>query len=357
MKASNDPLVVALRDAGALVDASSRRFEDVIVRAREANLLGTLAARLDERRSLDRVAQAPRAHLVAARVQALAQQIAVRREVGQVANALRPLAVPVVLLKGAAYVLAGLPPANGRFFSDVDILVPKCALLDVESALMQSGFATAHHHPYDQRYYRQWIHELPPMQHVKRMTVLDVHHTIVPGIGRIRLDAAALFRSAIALPGESDLRILAPSDMVLHSATHLFHNEDWTHALRDLVDLDALLRHFGALPGFWRSIVPRAEMLDLARPLYYALRWTTRLFDTPIPPEISDAAANHAPGSATAQFMDALLDAAIPPTAAHPATRWARRAMTVHGYWLKMRLPFLAWHLTVKALRREPQSA
>lgn len=34
----------------------------------------------------------------------------------------------VVLLKGAAHVMAGLPEVNGRAFGDVDILVPKRVL-------------------------------------------------------------------------------------------------------------------------------------------------------------------------------------------------------------------------------------
>jgi hypothetical protein len=29
---------------------------------------------------------------------------------------------------------------------------------------MLAGWAATHHDAYDQRYYRQWMHELPPMQ-------------------------------------------------------------------------------------------------------------------------------------------------------------------------------------------------
>src|SRR5581483_1442714 len=189
-------------------------------------------------------------HLEAARLVCEAQHAAMRREVDEIAAALAPLGVPVILLKGAAYLHARLPAADGRVFSDVDILVPKATLPRVESALMLAGFATTHHHPYDQRYYRRWMHELPPMQHVKRMTILDVHHTIVPETARVHPDAAELIRSAVALAGRPDLAVLAPADMVLHSATHLFHNEELTHGLRDLVDLDALLRHFGRDAAF-----------------------------------------------------------------------------------------------------------
>ena len=53
------------------------------------------------------------------------------------------------------------------------------SLIAISTALMLAGYVTTHLDPYDQRYYRRWRHELPPMQHVKRLTVLDVHHNLV----------------------------------------------------------------------------------------------------------------------------------------------------------------------------------
>jgi hypothetical protein len=282
----------------------------------------------------------------------------VRREAAEIARALSPLATPVVLLKGAAYLLAGLPPARGRLFSDIDILVPKSRLPDVESALMLAGFATTHLHPYDQRYYRRWMHELPPMQHVKRLTILDVHHTIVPETADVALDASALFRGAVPIADAPPFSVLSPCDMVLHSATHLFHNEELTHGLRDLVDIDALLAHFdNAGRSFWRTLVARADELDLGRPLYYALRFTSRLLGTQVPDDVASDVARLAPVAPVAAMMDRLLDAALQPAAAEPATRWARRALYLRGHWLKMPVPLLAYHLTWKALRRDEEPA
>jgi hypothetical protein len=37
------------------------------------------------------------------------------------------------------------------------------------------------------------------------------------------------------------------------------------------------------------------------------------------------------------------------------STRFARRLLNLRGHWLKMPVPLLAWHLTVKSLRREQQ--
>lgn len=331
-------------------------WEDLIAQAREAQLLGTLEERLRERNRLDAVPPGPRAHLAAGRLVASAQDAVIRREMREIGRALHAVTGKVVLLKGAAYLAAGLPCARGRLFSDVDILVTKRDLPQVEAALMLAGFATTHHHPYDQRYYRR-MHELPPMQHVKRGTVVDVHHAIVPSTSGIRLDGARLLDAAVPLHDGSRYCVLAPPDMVLHSATHLFNNEDMTHALRDLIDIDVLLRHFGRDPAFWRSLPARAGELDLRRPLHYALRWTSRLLGTPIPDPVAAASREHAPNAAIGLLMDRLLLHALRPSGVHAATRWARRLLFVRGHWLKMPMPMLAWHLTVKTFRREEHPA
>jgi hypothetical protein len=200
------------------------------------------------------------------------------------------------------------------------------------------------------------MHELPPMQHMKRLTVVDVHHALVPETGRVHPDAAALLRAAIPIPGRDDVSVLAPTDMVLHSATHLFHNEEMTHGVRDRVDVDRLLRHFAATDArFFDKLLSRAVEMQLARPLYYALCWSSRLLATPIPHAATENIRRYAPHGPTQALMHALLTHALPPTAGRFATRWARRALYVRGHWLKMPVPLLAWHLTVKSLRREEE--
>lgn len=346
-------LLRALQDVSVLVDASAAQWETLIQQAREANVLGTLACLIDERGADGIVPEQPRAHLVAARITAGAHALAVRREVAEIASALAEVVAPIVLLKGSAYLLANLPPSRGRLFSDIDILVPRATLPAVESALMQAGYVTTHHHPYDQRYYRWWMHELPPMQHVKRQTVIDVHHAIVPSTARDRHDPRLLLQSAHALRDAPGLAVLAPVDMLVHSAVHLFNDEETTHGFRDLVDLDRLLRHFGRDVAFFEALLARADTLHAGRPLHYALRWTSRLLGTPVPAGTVAAAARHAPNAAISRTMDALLDRALRPTAARASTRWARQFLYVRGHWLKMPLHLLAWHLTLKALRRQ----
>jgi hypothetical protein len=278
---------------------------------------------------------------------------AVRFELRQVQRALLGTGLPLILLKGTAYVAAGLPPAAGRLFSDIDILVPKAALGDVESLLMVHGWASNHHDAYDQRYYREWMHELPPMQHLRRSTVIDVHHAILPQTAAVRPDPARLRAAARAIPGAAGLSVLAPCDMVLHSATHLFYEGEYHHGLRGLFDLHRLLCHFGAAePGFWEALPARARELELERPLFYALRYCMQLLGTPVPAATVADAGSGRPNAALLLLMDALFTRALRP--AHPScagvlTPFSDAMLYIRGNWLRMPPLMLSRHLFRKA--------
>ena len=328
---------------------------DLLIRqARHANLLGHLASRLSENQLLTQVPAQPRPHLESALGVAQRQQRAVQWEENRIVQALDQIQVPIILLKGAAYILQQLPTAQGRLFSDVDILVPKPQLEAVELALKIHGWITTQHDAYDQRYYRNWMHELPPMQHLTRQTLLDVHHTILPETARYHPDPKQLLEAALSVAGYGDrVKVLAPTDMLLHSATHLFHEGELNHGLRDLTDLDSLLQHFSAQDdAFWEKLIARAEQLDLTRPLYYALRYTAMMLDTPVPSAIQRAAQMGAPSWITRLLMDALFRRAFQP--AHPScqdwlTRPALWMLFVRAHWLKMPPWLLVRHLFHKA--------
>ncbi len=324
-----------------------------------------LLARVGARRqavlgTLDGLPPSVAAHMEAAERVCLAQRAEIHREVGHLEHALASLDEPVVLLKGAAYVMAGLPAASGRVFSDIDIMLPKSALAQAESLLAMHGWMSDHHSTYYQRYYRQWMHELPPMHHVQRGTVLDVHHTILPETARLRPDPDRLFSHAVPLPGFQHLQVLSPTDMLLHSMTHLFMNDDMNHALRDLSDLDLLLRHFANLPSFWSGLVARAALLDLTRPLYYGLRYTSRVWGTEVPSTVMQEAQAYAPPAPLLGMMDGIWMRVLRsphPSAAPPLQGAALGALYLRGHWLRMPPLLLVRHLAIKALKLEPKVA
>lgn len=345
-------LVRVLRAPDAVLALDLAQWDLLLRQAANANMLVSLAYLLDDHGLADAVPEAPRVHLEWARLAASNHARGVRHEVARIRAALSRLDVPLILLKGSAYAMAGLDAGRGRLFSDVDILVPKPRLDEVEAALMLHGWASTHLDPYDQRYYREWMHEIPPMVHVRRGNSIDVHHAILPETAADRPDPDLLRAAAIPIAAEPGLFMLAPHDMFLHSAAHLFSGGEFDHGLRDLFDLHRLALQFGAVPGFWDGLAPRAQVLQLGRPLFYALRCMQRMLGTPVPPEVVRASAAGGPGPLLRILMDAMFLRVLQPH--HPSCfgrvgAAARFMLYVRGNWLRMPPFLLARHLFHKA--------
>lgn len=329
---------------------------DLLIRqARRGNVIARLASVLEP--SLDQLPAAPARHLAAALCIARRQRVATRWEAECIRRALVPLGIQPILLKGAAYLLCDLPAARGRLFGDVDVLVPQAQMATAEAGLKAAGWDfDAELSAYDSRYYRDWMHEIPPLYHQQRETALDLHHSILPPTARVKVCTEALFDDWVDVPEFPGLRVLAPVTMVLHSAAHLFHEGELDNGLRDLFDLDALLRDFSRQASFWQDLVPRARQLGLTRPLYHALRYTSRLLGTPIPPEVMADAAADAP--VAGPLLDACFERALMPVHASCDDAWtatARLALYVRAHWLRMPTALLARHLARKAwLRLQP---
>jgi Uncharacterised nucleotidyltransferase len=333
----------------------------VLIRsARKADLLARLAALLRAQGLWTSVPEGPRRHLRSGELLCERQQAELSYELRELSTALQGLGEPVVVLKGAAYIQAGLQAARGRMISDVDILVPRRVLHEAEAALMLAGWMSAAKSAYDQRYYRQWMHELPPMRHIRRGTVLDVHHAIMPTTARLQPSSERLLAQARPLQPGGCLHVLAPEDMVLHSATHLMHEGEFEMGLRGLVDLQALLAEFGVVSGFWGRLVSRAVEMQLARPLFYAFRQLHRQLGYQVPQEAVQALAlvpGARPGPLALRWMDAMFDRVLSPQVgggrmAASGLGLAQYFMYVRGHWLRMPPGLLVWHLLRKALVR-----
>ena len=354
------PLLIAvLRAPARMGSLTLAEWELLLRQALAANLTASLHDLAERARVLDAVPRAPRRHLEWAAALLRRHRAGVQWEVARIRAALAGLDMPLILLKGAAYAVCGLAASRGRLFSDIDLLVPRERIGEVEPALMLAGWMSHHHDAYDQRYYRVWMHEIPPMQHVQRGSVIDVHHAILPLTAAAHPDPALLRAAAVAVPGLERVQVLAPADMVIHSATHLFYDGEFDKGLRDLFDLHRLLAEFGARPGFWDALVPRARQLELARPLFYALRYAARVLGSAVPDDVLAALAPSGPPQPLLALMDALFLRALMPMHASCARRFdgaARKALYIRGNWLRMPPLLLARHLFHKAFISPPKT-
>jgi hypothetical protein len=330
-------LVRALRDPANTTRLSGGQWTALIAAGRAESLIGSLAHRLqgisfpDKVRRLLEDARRDHDH---ARTQALWEAEMCRRALGA-------LGVPVILLKGTAYVAMGLAAGQGRSIGDLDILVPRDRLDAVQEALLAAGWEWVKEDAYDDLYYRRWMHELPPLIHRERDRMIDVHHTILPLTARPRPDAAVMIGDSVEL--DSGLRTLCPEDMVIHAAAHLLADGDLAGGLRNLWDIDRLLREFSEKTGFWPRLNERAVRHGLGRQVPLALRLARSLYGTPVDSTLAGRS----------RFTDRIFEARLlARNGWGQATRKGLRlAFYIRSHWLRMPPLMLARHLLVKARR------
>jgi len=353
-------LALLLKDPQRIKALAAEQWDQVIPQARRAGLLSRLAAAAMEQDFYALLPERPRLHLQSARLLAEKHRRDVLYELDRIKEIIGKLVGTIVLLKGAAYLAAELPAGQGRVFSDIDILVPEEKIGAVEALLQLAGWRLGEIDPYDDGYYRRWMHQIPPLTHIGRQTTIDVHHSLVPRTARIgAVPAAPLLKRTRELPQRPGFAVLAPEDMILHSATHLFNEGEFGNGLRDLTDLDLLIRHFGADAGFWPTLLTRARELGLTRPLYYALRYIAEIAGTPVPSEIGEATRRFAPSFPASWLMDAMLRRALAPSHRSSQDAWTGSALFllyVRAHYLRMPLRLLVPHLIRKAFRRHPKS-
>lgn len=331
-------LIRVMLDAPFALTLDAPGWDGLIRVLRAARLTARLAHALETEGLIDQVPAGPRAHLRSALTRWERERLAVRCEIEALQGALAPIGVPLVLLKGAAYLAQDLPNSRGRLFSDIDIMVPQARLDEVESQLMLSGWHMTPLSAYDQHYYRRWMHELPPMRHRTRGTALDVHHNILPRTARLTVDASPLL--AAARPSGIDgVWVLSREDQILHCACHWFFESEHHNGLRDALDFLSLMQHWGG-----DQLVARAKALNLEQVLGAAIEVSRACFGLRWEGEGCGAAAGWL-------YRQSLVPQhALTATA---ASRLARFALYVRGHWLRMPAPLLFAHLARKALSRK----
>lgn len=351
-------LINVLLAPESILHLSIPDWELCIRQARASQLLVRLAVTLREHSLEQNIPPAVRNHLIAATTHSEHLRNAVRNEVSYLAEALKPTNVRLVLLKGAAYELAERLPSRCRIFNDIDLLVPKARITEVELSLLMHGWASLNQNAYDDHYYRTWMHEIPPLMHLSRHSVIDVHHNIVPDTAPIHPLAEKLLNSVRSCPFNPDVFVLSPHDMILHSAVHLFNDGEFDHGLRDLFDIKDLISETMHTDAEWDLLISRAEELELASPLCHALRYLVILFNEPVRPYL-DKLSRHAPGKLRCYVLDQIFLRGLKPD--HPscndtATTIARFILYVRGHALRMPLHLLLPHLIRKGLIRLQES-
>ncbi|MCP5382879.1 MAG: nucleotidyltransferase family protein [Kordiimonadaceae bacterium] len=345
-------LIRVLKNPELMTSLDASEWNALLSEARISNLAGRVAADAESLKIIDLLPAKVQNLFKSFTYNSLSSARMIRWEMNRVMRALKGSDEKVILLKGAAYLDKGLSCTRGRISVDLDILVPKKRIDWVEEKFIAAGWQHQLDNDYDQKFYREYAHELPPMVHPDRRISIDVHHSILPVTSRVSPDMSKLIKDAVK--SKSGFYTFSDVDIILHSVVHQFQDGELRSSLRNLLEQHDMLNEFGKNAGFWEKLVPRAIELGLTRALYYALRYTQMIMGTEIPDTVMADIRPYGPNPIVRNIMDWMVPGVISPSFGITGfARWvAANGLYIRSHWLRMPPLLLTRHLTIKFFRR-----
>lgn len=345
-------LISILKDPTKMLSLSVEKWNELLQEGKISNLAGRLAADAEAHDITGELPLKVQNLFKSFRYSSISSTRMIKWEMNRVARALKGSGEKVILLKGAAYIEKALKCTSGRISIDLDILVAKNRIDFAEEKFITGGWKHQVENDYDQKFYREYSHELPPMVHPDRQISIDVHHSILPVTSRVYPDMAKLMDDAVLQ--HRGFYVFSDVDIILHSVIHQFQDGEVRSSLRNLLEQHDMFEEFGKQPDFWNTLVPRAAELGFTRALFYAMRYCKMIMGTDIPEQAIKEISAYAPNAVTRAVMDYMVPGVISPTiGATGLRRWlSMNGLYIRSHWLRMPPMLLAKHLTIKFFRR-----
>lgn len=347
-----EQVVHALQSPESCKDKSDAWWSSFIKILRFERLLSFFAFKCNELGLIERFPFVVQGHLKNALVMAERQADHLKYEASLLLDSIKNVTPQCLYLKGAAYCLADMNVSKGRLFSDIDVLVPKNCLRKIEKRLLFKGWISKPINDYDERYYREWAHEIPPLVQSRRGTVVDIHHNLVPPISGKAPDINAFLSQTMEVNG---VTVLKSHAMLLHSCIHLIFNETFKQAHRDLYDIASLIKDFGC-EKFWNDAVQLAKETGFYKELFLGCRYSSKKLGYELPHKLK---CDVPYTGIKMSVLDLVMQKALSPH--HPLCKVRGRAVAsfiawARGHWCKMPVFLLIYHLSVKSGRAIAES-
>ncbi|MGR5069483.1 MULTISPECIES: nucleotidyltransferase domain-containing protein [Vibrio] len=344
-------LVDVLVQPEQLIEVSPATLSNIVAEARYFNMLGQLKYHCNTRGVWSRLPKKFRQQLDTATLFYDNQRRKLAVETDEIAHALSPLNINWIYLKGSAYHLNNMSNFSGRMMSDIDVLVQEEDLPQVEAALRSHGWMPAPVNSYDEKFYRNWSQEIPPLRHIYRQVELDVHFNILPKTLKESINNKHLFEQSLPFSDDPNQKVLTPHAMLAHSAIHLFYESEYAKGLRDLYDIALLINHYSVEASFWDDLIELGRTIGNESSIYLALRYSQQIYCSQIPTTVIDHYAQFRPNWLYLTVLDfcffAIFTRSFPPhrKSGHGL---AETFLYLRGHLKRMPLRLLVPHLTKK---------
>lgn len=346
MPIKQQDLVDIFLEPAKISSMSPVQCSDLVTVFREQKILARMCYRIMDAGAFNTLDPKTQRHLLNAKRIADRQREQVFNEAKDLVRVLANDVDYLIFLKGAAYSMCAGKLGEGRIYSDIDILVPKQNLKACEQRLAVAGWLSQEINDYDDKYYRKWAHEIPPLVHGHRGTIIDIHHNIVPIISKQSLDIDTLisYQEEI-LPG---VKVLSGPAQLVHCAIHLFRNEEYSASFRDLCDIYLMLE--GQDQHFWLEAIDIARQIGFSRELELAIRYVRYHLKLSIPRSVADRLKLDAKETLNDRIFKQVL---LPQHKLinGSQTPFLHSLAMVRGHIVKMPMHILIYHLFMKSAR------
>ena len=216
-------------------------------------------------------------------------------ELAKALRSLRDAGIDVIVLKGAALLSEIYEDPGIRPMVDFDILVREEDADAAQSLVVQLGYRPVGDQE-EQESTRAAHRHLPTLVNWSTRVAIEVHTHIVSRNSPLRCNIDDFWRRAqTATIAGVEVRILAPSDQLIHLAINFFLDRRYRSeaSLQQIVDLAAVLRHYEADID-WEALELTVQRYGLQGPVYCGLSVASHLLQTSAPPETLDRIRPHA---------------------------------------------------------------
>lgn len=323
-----------------IAQANAKDWTQLIHEAREQGLFGSIYCYLQQQHYFSLIPEKVQHHLWSGFVYAEKQKSTLVLELLELEQTFADVSYPCLLVKGAAYRVAGYHFAQGRIFSDIDILVPPSHFEDARLKLQNAGYLEFACSEYDQNYYRRWSHQNPPLTHYIRGAGIDLHHHIFPVSSKENISVEPLISNATALSGSVFSTPSGPY-LFVHAAVHLFYQDESHKLVKDLVDLWQLYQEIRQQHDL-SALVDAAQQTNTQAAVFYALDTLQWLFNVEIDPHSLQGLTKYASPGLRPLLRTMLSGHRVSRSIAH-------QIWFIRGHLLKMGPFTLSYHLIAKS--------
>lgn len=205
-------------------------------------------------------------------------------ELRKVLKAFRDEGIGVIVLKGAALAETVYPNRTLRPMSDIDLLVRKENLSNVEAKLIGMGYVLEKRIETKEYYIEHHYHWV----FTKRSaTSIEIHWHIQRPTSPFRIDIDGLWqRAQWTKIAAAEALVLSPEDLLLHLCQHM-HKHNLIGGIRPLCDIAHVVEHYNNAIN-WMEFRTRSSQWGISPYVYLALYLAKELLDARIPRSFLD---------------------------------------------------------------------